>query len=215
MEVRLTVSFPSLEVVSDRTLSTALRLISRSVRRVREAELVWILNRSGLSRRERQSIRDRLNRHLDGAATFYVERIERGSLGLEVLLAATAIWLLKETIGESIREGWKRTRTHRWLVHVLSNSPFDSAEEADEQEAEDAGEGGVRWQFMAGRLAGEFDVGVPFGRFEVVDFRISGLENGDMLVEVTLELSEEYEGDIETRRLDAENVLGELRAELE
>lgn len=51
-----------------------------------------------------------------------MKRIEKGSIFIEGALTAIGLWLLKTTIGESVKEAWKQCEMHSSLVEYLTNS---------------------------------------------------------------------------------------------
>ena len=113
---------PSLNILSDRTLRSILKKFSALLKEIQYQEVLYLINSSDLSPSEKQSLRDRLQGPLNHIDSYYVEKIERGSLIVEVALTASGLWLLKNTIGESVKDAYKQSEMHKWLVSYLSGS---------------------------------------------------------------------------------------------
>ncbi|MDC3191809.1 hypothetical protein NQU96_18900 [Pseudoalteromonas elyakovii] len=111
---------PDLDIVSDRTLRSILKKFSSLLREIQYQEVFHFINSSDLSPSQKQSLRDRLKGPLNHIDAYYVERIEKGSILIVGALTATGLWLLKNTIGESIKEAWKQSEMHSNLVDYLS-----------------------------------------------------------------------------------------------
>jgi hypothetical protein len=111
---------PDLDIVSDRTLRSILKKFSSLLREIQYQEVFHLINSSELTPSEKQSLRDRLKGPLNHIDAYYVERIEKGSILIVGALTATGLWILKNTIGESIKEAWKQSEMHSNLVEYLS-----------------------------------------------------------------------------------------------
>lgn len=111
---------PDLDIVSDRTLRSILKKFSSLLREIQYQEVFYLINSSDLTAPQKQSLRDRLKGPLNHIDAYYVERIEKGSILIVGALTATGLWLLKNTIGESIKEAWKQSEMHSNLVDYLS-----------------------------------------------------------------------------------------------
>jgi hypothetical protein len=111
---------PDLDIVSDRTLRSILKKFSSLLREIQYQEVLYLINISDLTAPQKQSLRDRLKGPLNHIDAYYVERIEKGSILIVGALTATGLWLLKNTIGESIKEVWKQSEMHSNLVDYLS-----------------------------------------------------------------------------------------------
>ncbi len=111
---------PDLDILSDRTIRSLLKKISVILREVQFQEIAYLIKQSDITPSEKQSLRDRLGGQLNHIEAYYLERLERGSLTLTVSLTAVAIWLLQQTIGESIKEAWRQSEMHKNLVSYLS-----------------------------------------------------------------------------------------------
>lgn len=66
-------------------------------------------------------MRDRLKGQLNHIEAYYLERLEKGSIELTITLTAFGVWLLQQTIGESIKEAWLKSDMHKDLVDYLSS----------------------------------------------------------------------------------------------
>lgn len=110
---------PDLNVVSDRTLRSLLKKISTLSREIQYQEVMYLINNSDLHANEKQSLRDKLNAPLNHIHAYYVDKIERGSIEIILSLSACALWLLDKTIGETIKDAWKRTDLNQSLLDYL------------------------------------------------------------------------------------------------
>lgn len=113
---------PSLDIVSDRTFRSILKKFSTLLREIQYQEVLYLIKKSQLSPSEKQSLRDKLRGPLNHIDAYYIERIERGSLIIEGAMTAAALWSLKITVGESVKEAWKQSEMHKSLVTYLSGS---------------------------------------------------------------------------------------------
>ncbi|AMK75450.1 MULTISPECIES: hypothetical protein [Methylomonas] len=121
-EIKFKIYHPSIDIVSDRTFRSLLKTFSSLIREVQYQEVIYLINHSELLPSEKQSLRDRLKGPLNHIPAYYVEKIERGSIVIEVSVSAMALWLLKNTIGESVKEAWKQSEMHKSIVAYLSGS---------------------------------------------------------------------------------------------
>ncbi|MCL1122014.1 hypothetical protein N7V09_14225 [Shewanella seohaensis] len=97
-----------------------MKKFSKLLREIQYQEVFYLINSSDLSPPEKQSLRDRLKAPLNHIDAYYVRRIEKGSILIESALTASALWLLVNTLGESIKEAWKLSEFHHRLVDYLS-----------------------------------------------------------------------------------------------
>lgn len=111
---------PHLDLISDRTIRSLLKRISTILREIQYQEVAYLIRSSETTPSQKQSLRDRLDGQLNHIEAYYLERLERGSLTLTVTLTAFGIWLLQQTIGESIKEAWQQSNMHKELVAYLS-----------------------------------------------------------------------------------------------
>jgi hypothetical protein len=111
---------PHLDLISDRTLRSLLKKISTILREIQYQEVYYLINNSDISPSEKQSMRDRLKGPLNHIDAYYLQKLEKGSIELTISLTAVGIWLLQQTIGESIKESWHKSEMHKNLVSYLS-----------------------------------------------------------------------------------------------
>ena len=91
-------------------------------REIQEQEVLFLINsNSFLEPNEKQSVRDRIASDLSHINSYYIEKVEKGSLTLTISLTAFAIWLLQNTIGESIKDAWKKTQFHQYIIDYLTS----------------------------------------------------------------------------------------------
>ena len=101
-------------------IRSLLKRISTILREIQNQEVAYLIRSSETTPSQKQSLRDRLDGQLNHIEAYYLERLERGSLTLTVTLTALGIWLLQQTIGESIKEAWQQSNMHKELVAYLS-----------------------------------------------------------------------------------------------
>lgn len=118
--IKFKIYHPTLDLVSDRTLRSILKKFSTLLREIQYQEVFFLINHSNITKSEKQSLQDRLKGPLNHIDAYYIERIEKGSIIIEAALTATGLWFLKNTIGESIKEAWKQSDMHEFIVSYLS-----------------------------------------------------------------------------------------------
>ena len=111
---------PTLDLVSDRTFRSILKKFSSVIREIQYQEVMVLVNQSDLSPSEKQSIRDKLKGKLNHIDAYYIEKIERGSITITGLVTPAALGLLAVTVGESVKEAWKKSEFHKSLVEYLT-----------------------------------------------------------------------------------------------
>ncbi|MFM5144087.1 hypothetical protein ACEUA0_16510 [Aeromonas veronii] len=113
---------PTLDLVSDRTFRSILKKFSSVIREIQYQEVMVLVNQSDLSPSEKKSIRDKLKGKLNHIDAYYIEKIERGSITITGLVTTAALGLLAVTVGESVKEAWKKSEFHKSLVEYFANS---------------------------------------------------------------------------------------------
>lgn len=111
---------PTLDLVSDRTFRSILKKFSSVIREIQYQEVMVLVNQSDLSPSEKQSISDKLKGKLNHIDAYYIEKIERGSITITGLVTTAALGLLAVTVGESVKEAWKKSEFHKSLVEYLT-----------------------------------------------------------------------------------------------
>jgi len=120
--LRIRLYHQKLDLLSDRTFRALLKRLSALSREIQTQEVLHFVNNSRLLElREKQSINDRIKPSLNHIPSYYIEKIEKGSLEIVLALTAFALWLLQQTVGETIKEAWKKTQFHKELVDYLSS----------------------------------------------------------------------------------------------
>lgn len=111
---------PHLDLLSDRTFRSLLKKISSVLRELQYQEALYLINSFDATPSQRQSMRDRLRGESSHIEAYYIQKLERGSVTLTISLTAVGLWLLQQTIGESIKEAWQKSSMHKELVSYLS-----------------------------------------------------------------------------------------------
>jgi len=126
-EVYIRLYHPDIKVLSDRTFRYFLRDISKIIREAHVNEVITLINTSDLNLKEKQSLRDRLRHQLEEDPCYYVEGFKKGSIELVIAASAVSIWLLQQTIGESVKEAYTQSLLHKRIVKFLKSGERDNA----------------------------------------------------------------------------------------
>lgn len=121
-EIVIELYHPELHALSDTTFRRLLAILSKKLRVIQIEEVETLVNELALPaehERLRKSIRDRFKNKKNFADSFYIQRVTRGSTEIALLLSAVALWLLKVTIGEAVKESWLKSDLHRRIVGQL------------------------------------------------------------------------------------------------
>ena len=171
METVLILKFPSLKVLSDRTVRSTLKLISKIVHKITIEEIKFFIDRSELNSSQRQSILDRLIPEIEGENNYYIEVLKKGSLELEVIVGAIPFfYLAKITLGKSLGEAYENSDLNRWLVNFLNNTILRNSKSAKNEKklpAKSKAIHGTRWKFLQSQYELHLAEGGKFERFEV------------------------------------------------
>lgn len=197
MEVKVELSFPKLEFVSDRTFRESLKLASQKIHQIHLDEVLYVIETSGLERSMQQSARDRVLPQLDHVPNYYIEVVTRGSLTILVSLSAVAYFILQKTLGKTLESAWERSPTHKRLVAYLSNTSVakdavPSRRGSSRSSSESWRRQGERWAWLEREFSYHFLNNARFGRFRVIRLSFEEELSNDMLVRIEFELAEEY-----------------------
>jgi hypothetical protein len=99
-------------------LAKLLSRIETAARRSSISVVRQLGNETGLSLAVVDAVSWRLWTLQDGL--FWIETIEPGSLNIKgTIMSATIAMLLTSTIGESIKDGWKETKSHHYIAEAV------------------------------------------------------------------------------------------------
>lgn len=129
--------YADLPFISDRSARAILKDLSKAVRRAQATEIDEFIRDAGLSRRERQSINDRIRRPIQEAAVYYVEEIRAGSLWGKLTISGFSLWLLSATLGETVKEAWKASEVHNGIIEYVEQRRPDNFARLLENELSD------------------------------------------------------------------------------
>jgi formylglycine-generating enzyme required for sulfatase activity len=79
---------------------------------------------------EADAVYQRMSRHRGKA--LIITHASPGSLAIEGSLAALSLWLLRETLGQSLKKSWKESMDHRKLLDLLKTDPAVRVKELTE-----------------------------------------------------------------------------------
>jgi hypothetical protein len=119
--IRIKLRFPEIGGVSDRTLRSLLKDLSKVCRGTQARELDSVMKYLELNRREQQSIRDRVSEEISGGPAYYIKNVRTGSIEIVVVLSTFSLWLLQNTIGETFKESWKQSKLHKGIVKWVAS----------------------------------------------------------------------------------------------
>ncbi len=212
-EIRLRVEHPQLEALSDRTVLQLLKEVAKSLRNAQRNEVAHLIETSDLAGNQKQSLTDRLDKKLEGIPAYYLRDLTRGSLIVEVSLAAVGIWLLEKTIGKAIQDAWERTDMYSRIVDYLGGSSNgedpaveDDVPEQDEMNIEDLAE---RVQFIEEHLQSTFAEGMVLNRFEIAKSRFAILSPGIVQFNILLTTPPSMLSELSNQVVDSADVLKE------
>ena len=123
-ELSIRIYHPTLSIWSDHTFRSILKKFSSLMREIQYQEVMYLINSSNLTPSEKQSLRDKLKGPLNHVDSYYVEKVERGSLTITAIAAGAGFALLQCTLGESVKEAWKQVDMHKQIVDYLSKPLF-------------------------------------------------------------------------------------------
>lgn len=194
-EIHLKFYHPDLDVISDRTFRALLKRISTSCRKIQTSEVLYLIKSDpDLTKEEKQSLTDKLKPQLDHIEGFYINRVERGSLEIYVTLTALGVWLLNVTVGESIKEAWKRVNMHRRLVDILS---FKERTVVTKEKIKSI----------------VYDDIPDYGRMSITNYKFTYTDKEDILIKIDLGTDEQF-GHFMHERYDTAYVKREIKSQL-
>ena len=120
-KIRLEITFHGLDYVSDRTAREVMKATSKLMRRAQIAEIVHVLKRSDLPLDQYQSLLDRSVKFMEDAPLLDIQEAHQGSWKTTALVGAFGLWFLQNTVGESLKEGWKHNPLHHEISDYVAN----------------------------------------------------------------------------------------------
>ena len=121
MSIRLEITFHGIDYVSDRTAREVFKSVSKLMRRVQSAEVVYVLRRANLPLDQLQSLSDRALDYLEDAPLLNIKEAHQGSWKIVAAVGTFGLWFLSVTVGESITDGWKKTELHETIVEYIGS----------------------------------------------------------------------------------------------
>ncbi len=119
-EFHVRIYHPDLDNLSDRTFRYLLKRASVLIREIQLQEvLAFIDEQPHLDQADRQSLRDTVIHQIESQEAYYVDRVERSSLTILVIGSAVGWFILKQTLGSTLKDAFKQTATHDALEKVL------------------------------------------------------------------------------------------------
>lgn len=115
------ITFHGLDYVSDRTAREVMKATSKLMRRAQIAEISYLLKRAELPLSQYQSLLDRSVRFLEDAPLLNIQEARQGSWEMKAVVGALGLWFLQNTVGESVKDGWKETEVHEQIKDYISN----------------------------------------------------------------------------------------------
>jgi hypothetical protein len=118
-DIGIIVRHPAMGSLPDMTV-IALLLDLRSVAEdLHFLEFRWMINEWAIERPD-DDVYEEVRNVVRRLPTFYIERLERGSLTALLMLAVPVfLWVLDKTVGSSIEKAYEGSKLDLWLQHVL------------------------------------------------------------------------------------------------
>jgi hypothetical protein len=118
--IHVNVRFDKINTVSDRTARELLKSLSKICRRAQARELFDLLSEADIEDRERQSLRDRTRKSVETAPVYYLNSAQTGSFIITVTITGFCLWVLQNTLGETLKTAWKETKMHEMLNYYIT-----------------------------------------------------------------------------------------------
>lgn len=197
MEVKVLLDYPRIKTISDRTFRELTKFPAKTIREIQQEEVRFLTKQFRLSKREDQSVHDRLERKVYQQSAFYISRTRHGSFTVTALLSAAAIYVLAIISKEAVKDIWKNSEIYKKIISYLE------ARQAQKSE---------RWKFLRSQFETRFARGEKIGRFQATNLTIALMNNGiDMSVHIVMEMHEDYIDIADLRQLDSSAVAREIQ----
>lgn len=119
--IEVEINYQDIHVVSDRTARELLKELSKAIRWAQRSEVARVLYSAPIGRAQIQSLNDRLDHRLEVIPAYYLERLEEGSLKGKIIVSAFGLWLLQNTVGETIKEAWLAYDVHQAIIAYIKD----------------------------------------------------------------------------------------------
>lgn len=189
-EIELSLRHPELQILSDGTFRRLLKELSTRIRAIQGEDFQYLVENLDLKSSQQQSLSDRSKPQLEVLPAYYVSELSRGSLEIVVLLAASAAFVLKQTLGETLKEAWKESAAHRRLVKLLNS------EERNER--------------LVRKVEDVFGEGERLERFRVSEVKVVKARRVVSRVEVLLETPDEVLARMRLDQIDESFVIEQI-----
>ncbi|HEY4063000.1 MAG TPA: hypothetical protein VGM30_13935 [Puia sp.] len=121
-ELYLRFYHPDIKYLSDRTFKELIKEFSKICRALISDEIDEFIEDLDIDYRAKQSLRDRVQKELPNYPSYYVEKLEKGSLEVLVLLPPVALWILSKLFGPSVKDGYKESGLHEDIKQASSTT---------------------------------------------------------------------------------------------
>lgn len=119
--IKVEINYQDIHVISDRTARELLKELSKAIRWAQRSEVNRVLHSAPLERAQIQSLNDRLDHKLEAIPAYYLERLEEGSLKGTFIVSAFGLWLLQNTVGETVKEAWLAYDVHQTIISYIED----------------------------------------------------------------------------------------------
>ena len=126
LDVRILLKFLEADI-DGRTLMGALDDLEAVLYQAERVTIDRIAHQSELSPLVRDAALERLRKYR--GRRFRLRDVQRGSLGLDLIVTGVAIWVLKNTLGESLKEAWQNSNVHKLFREALKQALDHMAEQ--------------------------------------------------------------------------------------
>lgn len=128
-ELYLKIYHPELHLLSQITLNELIKDIGKLVKKNQLQLVNYIIDTSTLSFSEKQSIHDRVKHKLDRIPVFYIDDFKKNSVELTLSITAVCLWILSNTIGETLKDAYKESKFHKYIRKILLSKKVDDFDE--------------------------------------------------------------------------------------
>jgi hypothetical protein len=126
-DIGLIVRHPVMESLPDTTVLAILGDLRELCKDIQMEEFQQIVSEWALERPD-DDVLDEVDSLLAELPTFYIERIERGSLLAALLFALPVLyWIVEHTVGESIEKAYEGSRLDLWVQKLMKRGTVTGA----------------------------------------------------------------------------------------
>lgn len=171
-DIGIIIRHPAMDSMPDNTVVAVLLDLRSVVEDLHFMEFHWMISEWAIERPD-DDVLEEVREVVRRLPTFYIERLERGSLTALLLLAVPVfLWVLDKTVGSSVEKAYEGSKLDLWLQRVLKRGVASgSVPEAIEQYVDH-----IRPQRLSQALAEMLKDRGHLGGFPIDEIRTTALE---------------------------------------